>query len=80
MLYLLKLVRYKGIFFIGMADHREAKKWKPLTIITKSSILDVEAVLDPPLEVVLHICNFHDFIQYPLMISPATANLNINFN
>ena len=24
--------------------------WKPLTIITKSSILDVAAVLDPPLE------------------------------
>ena len=23
--------------------------WKPLTIITKSSILDVAAVLDPPL-------------------------------
>ena len=24
--------------------------WKPLTIITKSSILDVAAVLDPPLK------------------------------
>ena len=24
--------------------------WKPLTIITKSSILDVAAVLDPPLQ------------------------------
>ena len=24
--------------------------WKPLTIITKSSILDVAAALDPPLE------------------------------
>ena len=23
--------------------------WKPLTVITKSSILDVAAVLDPPL-------------------------------
>ena len=27
--------------------------WKPLTIITKCSILDVAAVLDPPLRVVL---------------------------
>ena len=26
-----------------------AKRWKPLTIITKSSILDVAAVLEPPL-------------------------------
>ena len=26
--------------------------WKPLTIITKSSILDVAAVLDPPLYIV----------------------------
>ena len=26
--------------------------WKPLTIITKSSILDIEAVLDPPLPIV----------------------------
>ena len=25
--------------------------WKPLTIITKSSILDVTAVLDPPLSI-----------------------------
>ena len=24
--------------------------WKPLTILTKSSILDVAAVLDPPLD------------------------------
>ena len=26
--------------------------WKPLTIITKSSTLDVEAVLDPPLNII----------------------------
>ena len=26
--------------------------WKPLTIITKCSILDVAAVLDPPLEAI----------------------------
>ena len=26
--------------------------WKPLTIITKNSTLDVAAVLDPPLEIV----------------------------
>ena len=29
------------------------KGWKPLTIITKSSILDVSAVLDPPLKAVI---------------------------
>ena len=29
--------------------------WKPLTIITKRSILDVAAVLDPPLVLVLFI-------------------------
>ena len=27
--------------------------WKPLTIITKHSILDVAAVLDPPLNVLM---------------------------
>ena len=27
--------------------------WKPLTIITKSSTLDVAAVLDPPLDLIL---------------------------
>ena len=27
--------------------------WKPLTIITKRSILDVAAVLDPPLQTIL---------------------------
>ena len=31
------------------------KGWKPLTIITKCSILDVAAVLDPPL--ILHYVN-----------------------
>ena len=34
----------------------EAGRWKPLTIITKSSILDVTAVLDPP----LYMYEFHD--------------------
>ena len=29
--------------------------WKPLTIITKSSMLDVAAVLDPPLTIVQHL-------------------------
>ena len=29
--------------------------WKPLTIITKSSILDVAAVLDPPLDLLLDV-------------------------
>ena len=32
-----------------------ANGWKPLTIITKSSILDVAAVLDPPLVIVTKI-------------------------
>ena len=26
--------------------------WKPLTIITESSVLDVAAVLDPPLSII----------------------------
>ena len=30
--------------------------WKPLTIITMSSILDVTAVLDPPLQIQLNGC------------------------
>ena len=30
------------------------KSWKPLTVITKRSILDVEAVLDPPLRIMSH--------------------------
>ena len=30
-------------------QHANTRGWKPLTIITKRSILDVEAVLDPPL-------------------------------
>ena len=34
--------------------------WKPLTIITKSSILDIAAVLDPPL-----LCSF--FTARPLI-------------
>ena len=29
--------------------------WKPLTIITKCSILDVAAVLDPPLDIGLNL-------------------------
>ena len=28
--------------------------WKPLTIITKYSILDVAAALDPPLQLIIH--------------------------
>ena len=31
--------------------------WKPLTIITKQSILDVAAVLDPPLILLYFLCN-----------------------
>ena len=29
--------------------------WKPLTIITKHSILDVAAALDPPLGILVHV-------------------------
>ena len=29
---------------------KEIARWKPLTIITKRSILDVAAALDPPLK------------------------------
>ena len=37
-----------------------ANDWKPLTIMTKHFILDVAAVLDPPLENCLsHLCNIH---------------------
>ena len=33
--------------------------WKPLTIITKRSILDVAAVLDPPLS-----CKHHMYVEF----------------
>ena len=39
--------------------------WKPLTIVTKSSILDVAAVLDPPLALyykISIICLFSHFV------------------
>ena len=37
--------------------------WKPLTIITKRSILDVAAVLDPPLVKVLYLPKNADILQ-----------------
>ena len=33
--------------------------WKPLTIIINSSILDVAAVLDPPLTVIIYLINLY---------------------
>ena len=37
--------------------------WKPLTIITKSSILDVVAVLDPPLRLVMDYQTKCDYVE-----------------
>ena len=33
---------------LGLLQHPRWSSWKPLTIITKRSILDAAAVLDPP--------------------------------
>ena len=38
--------------------------WKPLTIITKRSILDVTAVLDPPLIIFFFAPNIHVLLIY----------------
>ena len=38
--------------------------WKPLTIITKRSILDVAAVLDPPLKIIFFITE-EDHLKLP---------------
>ena len=40
--------------------------WKPLTIITKRSILDVAATLDPPLTMFLLKILVHSYIHYTL--------------
>ena len=37
--------------------------WKPLTIITKHSILDVAAVLDPPLELEIKVQSWMKYCQ-----------------
>ena len=37
--------------------------WKPLTIITKQSILDVTAALDPPLMPIPYLQIFHGFFK-----------------
>ena len=43
--------------------------WKPLTIITKSSILDVADVLDPPLiKLLTNAFKKKDFLQILLML------------
>ena len=46
-------LRYAGsntdVYSSKINDNMEAGSWKPLTIITKSSTLDVAAVLDPSL-------------------------------
>ena len=45
---------------LGLLQHRS---WKPLTIITKRSILDVAAVLDPPLDTSLFSVNFSEHLK-----------------
>ena len=45
-------------------------RWKPLTIITKSSILDVSAVLDPPLHCTPHM-TWRPFWQILLNLGEA---------
>ena len=48
--------------------------WKPLTIITKSSILDVAAVLDPPLiKLLTSVFKKKDFLQILLMLLTSMA-------
>ena len=37
-----------------------ANGWKPLTIITKHSILDIAAILDPPLSIDLNSVNWYE--------------------
>ena len=43
--------------------------WKPLTIITKHSILDVAAVLDPPLDIFVLMDNCNLFKQLHVFCS-----------
>ena len=47
--------------------------WKPLTIITRHSFLDVAAVSDPP----LHLPYFHLVMIENLTISSCTANKSV---
>ena len=49
------------------------KDWEPLTIITKGSILDVAAVLDPPLGSV------YLFLVYAIQIGHIKAIIPISF-
>ena len=52
--------------------------WKPLTIITKRSILDVEAALDPPLPVLflLYVNDLKNAISH---LDPIMLADNVNF-
>ena len=40
------------------------KGWKPLTIITKCSIVDVAAVVDPPLTIVNSLTHFRSMFSF----------------
>ena len=47
--------------------------WKPLSIITKSSILDVAAVLDPPMDML----NFSEIYKLHGKITPEFLRLSM---
>ena len=55
--------------------------WKPLTVITKHSILDVAAALDPPLKLALAIPTgaptilADELIQTPLLVARKTIKI-----
>ena len=55
--------------------------WKPLTIITKRSILDVAAALDPPLMIAytMHISKNKTFIMKILSIFSSGILASFNF-
>ena len=49
--------------------------WKPLTIITKRSILDVAAVLDPPLTFIIQLSTFYHGFQYNI-VNPKKSSFH----
>ena len=53
-------------------------RWKPLTIITKSSTLDVAAVLDPHAAVVFEILS-HDWKKYQFLSCLSSAESPLYF-
>ena len=51
--------------------------WKRLTIITKRSILDVPAVLDPPLDTMKAISNLNLLKRPMLLLSLVKSTIDI---